>query len=539
MALESPQTYAEWFWRSSLDAQYARSESYEKALSPVLSSLIGNLPNIGELPAYLSSFLNSIITPTTPDWDDVLIRFVADIGAGLAQRVLGHEVKEFDYKVNMYLQNTRINPDVANALMLRKKITPELWLARQQAGGFNEAEGAFLYESQKPYPTMPEIITYARYHGDAESPKDKAWNLYDISPADWDLWEWLSLQKLNTEQVLSLYKRKFMNEYDAQTELARLGWQRGDREALLDLAYTLPNAMLLVQGGLLQGQDIHTIYDEIAKADIHPDYTQIYVDAILTKPATTDIIAYELRQDPSLSNLDRELRKIGIHPNYIPLYKELAYPIPPVADIITMAVREAFTPTIAARFGQYEDLPSEYVSWVGKKGLSREWAERYWAAHWSLPSITQGFEMFQRGVISRDDLYLLLRALDVMPFWRDKLMQISYVPLTRVDIRRMYALGVLSVNEITRAYKDIGYNDENAARLTVFTVKLTEQAAARSAAAKVKAQIVQIPTWTTAQTVSFLKKGLITQDRAVQELTALGYDAEHRAAYLASAIPAT
>jgi len=539
MALESPQTYAEWFWRSSLDAQYARSESYEKTLNPVLSSLIGNLPNIGELPPYLSSFLNSIITPTSPDWDDVLIRFVADIGAGLAQRVLGHEVKDFDYKVNMYLQNTRITPDVANALMLRKKITPELWLARQQAGGFNEVEGAFLYESQKPYPTMPDIITYARYHGDAENPKEKAWSLYDISPDDWDLWEWLSLQKLNTEQVLSLYKRKFMDESDAQTELTRLGWQRADRAALLDLAYSLPNATLLLQGGLLQGQDIHTIHQELAKADIHPEYAQIYIDAILTKPATTDIIAYELRKDPSLSNLDTELRRIGIHPNYIPLYKELAYPIPPIADIITMAVREAFTPAIAARFGQYEDLPSEYVTWAGKKGLSPEWAERYWAAHWSLPSITQGFEMFQRGVISRDDLYLLLRALDVMPFWRDKLMQISYVPLTRVDIRRMYTLGVLNVSEVNKAYKDIGYNDENAARLTAFTVKLTEQAAERSKAAKTKALAAQAPTWTTAQTISFMKKGLITQDRAANELMLLGYDAEHIGVYLASAKPAT
>ncbi|GAI59226.1 unnamed protein product, partial [marine sediment metagenome] len=45
------------------------------------------------------------------------------------------------------------------------------------------------------------------------------------------------------------------------------------------------------------------------------------------------------------------------------LYKELAYQIPPVADIITMAVREAFTPDIAARFGQYQDFPSELEEW--------------------------------------------------------------------------------------------------------------------------------------------------------------------------------
>ncbi|GAJ24007.1 unnamed protein product, partial [marine sediment metagenome] len=165
-------------------------------------------------------------------------------------------------------------------------------------------------------------------------------------------------------------------------------------------------------------------------------YANVYWDAVLTKPSTQDLVAYELRRDPSLNNLHNELTKVGVHPNYHPLYKELAYQIPPVADIITMAVREAFTPAIAARFGQYEDLPAPYVEWVQKKGLSKEWAERYWAAHWSLPSPQQGFEMLHRGVIGEGDLNMLLRALDVMPFWRDKLTQIAYRPLSRVDVRR-------------------------------------------------------------------------------------------------------
>jgi hypothetical protein len=294
--------------------------------------------------------------------------------------------------------------------------------------------------------------------------------------------------------------------------------------------------MILVQGSLFQEFSKEGVLDAISIADIHPDYAQIYLDAILTKPATQDIIAYELRQDPHLSDLGRELSKIGIHPTYHSLYKELAYQIPPVADIITMAVREAFTPEIASRFGQYEGLPTAFVDAVGKKGISKEWAERYWAAHWSLPSPQQGFEMLQRGVISRDDLALLLRALDIMPFWRDKLIQISYNPLTRVDIRRMYALNIINTAEVNKAYQEIGYNTENAARLTTFTVKLTEQAAARAAAAKEKAKAEKIPLWTTAQTLSFVKKGLITTDRARQELIWLGYDEERIRIYLASSV---
>ncbi|GAI90052.1 unnamed protein product, partial [marine sediment metagenome] len=179
------------------------------------------------------------------------------------------------------------------------------------------------------------------------------------------------------------------------------------------------------------------------------------------------------RRDPSLSNLDQRLRKIGIHPDYFDVYKTLAYQIPPVADIITMAVREAFTPAIAEQFGQYEDFPADFAKYAAMKGLDEDWAKRYWAAHWSLPSPQQGFQMLHRGVINQDELDMLLRALDVMPFWRDKLTAIAYRPLTRVDVRRMYKQGVLTEAEVFESYLDQGYAEENAKRMAEFTVKQT------------------------------------------------------------------
>ncbi|GAH82476.1 unnamed protein product, partial [marine sediment metagenome] len=222
-----------------------------------------------------------------------------------------------------------------------------------------------------------------------------------------------------------------------------------------------------------QGKSKEQIIEDISRGDIHPDRAQQYLDAILTKPATQDVVTYALRTDPDLQDLGEQLTKIGIHPDYLELHKELALVIPPVADIITMAVREVFTPEIAARFGQYEDFPAPLEEWGLKKGLSKEWSERYWAAHWALPSATQGFQMLHRGVIDRDDLDRLLRAQDVMPFWRDKLTQIAFRPLTRVDVRRMYKEGVLDEAGVYEAYLDHGYAEENAKRMTEFTIRQT------------------------------------------------------------------
>jgi len=224
-----------------------------------------------------------------------------------------------------------------------------------------------------------------------------------------------------------------------------------------------------------------------------------------------------------------------------------------------MAVREAFTPEIAARFGQYQDLPPDFVEWVGKKGLSKEWAERYWAAHWSLPSPQQGFEMLHRGVINEGDLNMLMRALDIMPFWRDKLIQIAYRPLTRVDVRRMFALGVLDVSGVRKAYTDLGYNDYNADLMTDFTIKYTEgietrrreaeeraeekeqeakdKAEQKRREAEEKAAIPKISEWTTAQTLKFFTTGLINEDRARQEFNLLGYNEERINVYIASVTP--
>lgn len=199
--------------------------------------------------------------------------------------------------------------------------------------------------------------------------------------------------------------------------------------------------------------------------------TDKVIEANRPLPSAGQVQDSFLRGEISLEQHDNLLRSYGLSDENINLIKQLYMIIPGVQDLIRMAVREAFTPDIAQKFGQYEDLPTEFVNWGVKQGLSKEWCSRYWAAHWDLPSPQMGFEMLHRGVISNDELTLLLRALDVMPFWREKLIQISYNPLTRVDVRRMYSLGILDEEQVKRAYLDIGYNDEKAEWLKEFTIR--------------------------------------------------------------------
>jgi len=152
--------------------------------------------------------------------------------------------------------------------------------------------------------------------------------------------------------------------------------------------------------------------------------------------------------------------------------------LPSVSDLIRMAVREAFSENVVRRFGYDQDFPTEILEHTRKLGLSDDWVRRYWFAHWELPSPTAGYEMLHRlrpnrskVVFTKDDLETLLRVADYPPKFREALIAISYNPITRVDIRRMYKLGVIDAQEVKERYMDLGYTEEDAKLLAEFTVK--------------------------------------------------------------------
>jgi len=473
MAIASPSTYGEWYWAQQVEANKANALASETELSETASKLMTDLHIRQILPFEFADLFSTIASPKKAFLGEIGGRFVSEVADGAVTQGASPFYDALRYKAYDLSPTKKMSPVSTATLFSRGKIKEDLFFSRFRMEGYEPLEAKFQYDALRAYPSILDIMKWARYQGDPNNIRLKVWEKFDVDFADFDMWEWMSLEKLSTDQVLTLYKREVISQSDCLKGLSQLGWTPDLHDSLWEFAYSIPNAMLLVQGGLMQGLDNDVILRNISKADIHPDYAKVYLDAILTKPASTDIIAYQLRHDPELSNLEPELVKIGIHPAYAALYKELAYQIPPVADIITMAVREAFTPSIAERFGQYEDFPEEFGKYAGMKGLSDEWCKRYWAAHWSLPSPQQGFEMLHRGVIDGDELEMLLRALDVMPFWRDKLTRIAFNPLTRVDVRRMYATGILTEAEVYESYLEQGYDEKNAERLANFTVKAT------------------------------------------------------------------
>ncbi len=473
MGVKNPQTYGDHYWAAQVEAEKVFQDGVEDEVSSYVEAMYDSLGLKEVLPEPFSRFVGAMTSGKSFAWGGILARFGSEMADSVLGQSMGHALKDFNYMMAEKFSDLRITASEAAILHSRRKIDEPFFLARALSEGLKPAEAAAFYGSRLPYPAIPDIVRWARYHGDAYNIRGTVWEKFDVPVDDMDVWDFLGQQVLSTGMITKLFRRNILGIAEAEYKLGEVGFSKQLAGNVIEDSWLIPNAMLLVQGSLLRDASNEQLLTDISIADIHPDYAEKYLDGVLTKPSSQDLVAYELRRDPNLNELDRQLKRVGIHPDYTDVYKELAQVIPPVADIITMAVREAFTPSIAAKFGQYQDFPDDLAVWGAKKGLSEDWTKRYWAAHWSLPSANQGFEMLHRGVITLPDLNMLLRALDIMPFWRDRLLQIAYRRLTRVDIRRMYSIGVLTEDEVYDAYSEQGYNERDSKRMTAFTIKQT------------------------------------------------------------------
>lgn len=167
--------------------------------------------------------------------------------------------------------------------------------------------------------------------------------------------------------------------------------------------------------------------------------------------------------------LSEKLHNVGYSPKSQDHLKTVSLYYPNPQDLVRFAVREVYTPAVVSKYGLNEDFPDEFLTASRKGGLSDDFAKQYWAAHWQLPSAFQGFEMFQREIINDDDLTLLLKSLDVMPYWRTRMKQLQYNVVTRVDVRRLYKTGIYDLNDVYTAYLHMGYKPEDATNLMRFT----------------------------------------------------------------------
>jgi len=232
----------------------------------------------------------------------------------------------------------------------------------------------------------------------------------------------------------------------------------------------LPDVASLIQSAFVAPEKTEAIRKMLRKQGLN-DEAQDYM--FLARYTLYDINMCRdlfLRKELTPDQLFMRMRELGFTDTRTKEIVKTWELIPGPSDLFHLVAKEAFEPDMVRLMGLGDEFPEDQVQWLEKQGLSKFWAEKYWYAHWEIPSVQMGFEMLHRKQIDLDQLDMLFRAQEIPPFWREKLVGISYSPYTRVDTRRMFNFDVLTVEDVFESYQHQGYDAEHAYNLTKWTV---------------------------------------------------------------------
>lgn len=174
-----------------------------------------------------------------------------------------------------------------------------------------------------------------------------------------------------------------------------------------------------------------------------------------------------------------------------------------LSDITTCMVRDSFDDKVALKYDYDKDFKDKFSGkaeeWAYWQGMSKEQFRYIWRAHWKLPSDTALYTMLHRlrpdrqavkdweligakddngdpdpndparpPTVTRADAVELLEVNDMAPAWVNRMIAISYHPITNSDAARMYQLGYFDDQQLITAFRDNGYTEEDATTIQGF-----------------------------------------------------------------------
>jgi len=499
----------QWFREQLLHPQEVEHAKFIKNLTQYDTAAV-------DFPDFVRETLDPLLNPTQQFWAGVANSVASTLATSPLGTLMTAWLAEWQRDYMMRHAPMVLPPDLAIRYASGDPRQLEDTITRLREQGFNPDDAYTIFKLSKVYPDVNTL----RYElllnrvNDIEARQQLNWQGYN----DLDAMSWLEsiTDVLSINNIVTGIYREYLSPGAAQFFAAKLGYDAQTLNNIVELSRpTLPpsDAVRAYWRGTLtaDGANWHLKASgyplEIAQTVEELTRPRATVDDLVTNHfrgkitladietelirrgyTTEDIGAMIFARYPTLDPgairqaalrgliewdvHDKLLGQLGFNWSQIDIIKKLYQIIPSVSDLIVMAVRDTWNEEAVQKFGYDEDYPEQVGVWTAKQGMPDEWARRYWRAHWQLPSPQMGYEMLHRGVIDKPTLELLLRIADWPRFWRDKLIAISYNPYTRVDIRRMFQTGVLNRDEVFKAYKDIGYDDEHATKLTQFTVSL-------------------------------------------------------------------
>jgi len=272
------------------------------------------------------------------------------------------------------------------------------------------------------------------------------------------------------EEALRLWHR-FPDLRDKLTEiLARQGVGDDIRELLVLSSTRFIDTANVIDAYVKQILTYDEAFEELQRQGYTPSDAEILLRSAFAQLSPDELIRAYFRGVIDDEGLRFKLQQRGLRDEDIYILKQVSLALPGIGDLIRMMVRDVFNEAVVKRYGYDEEYPAEIEKWLKMQGMDPSWGRAYWRAHWELPSPTMAIEMVRRGIIGVDDFDTLLKIADYPRFWRERMRELIFEVPTRVDVRRMYDLGVVDEKYVYETYRKLGYRDEDAKALTEFTI---------------------------------------------------------------------
>lgn len=164
-----------------------------------------------------------------------------------------------------------------------------------------------------------------------------------------------------------------------------------------------------------------------------------------------------------------DMGKYGFTEEDVINYEDVNKFYPSPQDLVTWQAREVYEPDAITKYGLDDEFEKLDLEPFYKAGMSEEQIKNFWRAHWQHASWTQVADMLHRKQLDEDEVREWFRLVEIPPYWRDKFIAISYHPVTRVDLRRLYKSGIYDREQVREGYIALGNAPEISEYLTQWT----------------------------------------------------------------------
>lgn len=199
-----------------------------------------------------------------------------------------------------------------------------------------------------------------------------------------------------------------------------------------------------------------------------------------------------------------DLKDQGWSAERIEALKFITLVYPSRQDGIRYVAKEALEPEAIDKYGLMDEFDKIDLSLFEQIGVPEETVKLDWIAHWEHASWMQMVEMLHRGLVTEEEVYEWFRVVEMVPYWRNLLIQTAYTWPTRVDVRRWWDMRTIDETELRRLYSGMGYRGVNLDNYVLWT--------------KVYVAFPDL--------MARWSKGWITEDVVRTELTQLGMPAD-------------